>query len=315
MTSTDHQKATRQGSVDELLAPDAHARKPVSSNRLLGSLKEAVSWPGAERNTMVTLALSLVAARADEEGSSYFQDLSDRNPADPTAQALAGFFQVRAGDDVAVAVAKLDKAATLEPGLPQYFRGLALSELLPDDGAQEIGLTTADTARADQVMADLEFVLAARDQFPVLLLRAAHQVPRPRLPGARARATGGRGAATVRLGPGRGPAADVHEFLAYCARRDAVVRTGVAQPRAKRPRRPVLRLWRLCVHQDNRGTSRDRRRFEPGPRAGRDGRSWLEGPGSCQSPDSHARSLRPRRRRRGRDWPPHGGHRLRSIPG
>ena len=175
MTSTDHQKATRQGSVDELLAPDAHARKPVSSNRLLGSLKEAVSWPGAERNTMVTLALSLVAARADEEGSSYFQDLSDRNPADPTAQALAGFFQVRAGDDVAVAVAKLDKAATLEPGLPQYFRGLALSELLPDDGAQEIGLTTADTARADQVMADLEFVLAARDQFPVLLLRAAHQ--------------------------------------------------------------------------------------------------------------------------------------------
>ena len=33
MTSTDYQKATRQGSVDELLAPDAHARKPVSSNR------------------------------------------------------------------------------------------------------------------------------------------------------------------------------------------------------------------------------------------------------------------------------------------
>ena len=161
--------------MDGLLAPDAHARKPVSSNRLLGSLKEAVSWPGAERNTMVTLALSLVAARADEEGSSYFQDLSDRNPADPTAQALAGFFQVRAGDDVAVAVAKLDKAATLEPGLPQYFRGLALSELLPDDGAQEIGLTTADTARADQVMADLELLLAARDQFPVLLLRAAHR--------------------------------------------------------------------------------------------------------------------------------------------
>ena len=82
---------------------------------MLGSLKEAASWPGADRNTVVTLALSLVAARADEEGSSYFQDLSERNPADPTAQALAGFFQVRAGDDVADAVTKLDKAATMEP--------------------------------------------------------------------------------------------------------------------------------------------------------------------------------------------------------
>jgi glyoxylase-like metal-dependent hydrolase (beta-lactamase superfamily II) len=175
MTSTDYQKATRDASADELLAPDAPAREPVSSNRLFGSLKEAASWPGADRNTMVTLALSLVAARADEEGSSYFQDLSDRNPADATAQALSGFFQVRTRDDVAAAVAKLDKAATIEPGLPQYFRGLALAELLPGDGARGIGITTADTVRGEQVIADLEFVLAARDQFPVLLLRAAHQ--------------------------------------------------------------------------------------------------------------------------------------------
>jgi hypothetical protein len=29
------------------------ARKPISSNRLLGSLKEAASWPGADRNTVV----------------------------------------------------------------------------------------------------------------------------------------------------------------------------------------------------------------------------------------------------------------------
>jgi hypothetical protein len=62
---------------------------PISRNRLLGSLKEAASWPGADRNTVVTLATSLVAARADAEGSRYFQDLAERNPADPTAQALA----------------------------------------------------------------------------------------------------------------------------------------------------------------------------------------------------------------------------------
>jgi tetratricopeptide (TPR) repeat protein len=175
MTSTDYRNAMRGGSADELLAPDAHARKPISSDRLLGSLKEAARWPGAERNTVVTLALSLVAARADEDGASYFKDLSERNPADATAQALAGFFQVRADHDLAAAVAKLDEAATIEPGLPQYFRGLALAELLPGEGPSGTELAAADAARAAQVIADLEFVLGARDQFPVLLLRAAHQ--------------------------------------------------------------------------------------------------------------------------------------------
>src|SRR6202140_411428 len=148
---------------------------PISRNRQLGSLKEAASWPGADRNTVVTLATTLVATRADAEGSRYFQDLSDRNPADATAQALAGFFQVRAGQDVAAAITRLDKAATMEPGLPQYFRGLALAELLPGEGPSGTELAAADTARADQVVADLEFVLAARDQFPVALLRAAYQ--------------------------------------------------------------------------------------------------------------------------------------------
>jgi glyoxylase-like metal-dependent hydrolase (beta-lactamase superfamily II) len=148
---------------------------PISRNRLLGSLKEAASWPGADRNTVMTLATALVAARADAEGSRYFQDLSERNPADATAQALAGFFQVRAGQDVAAAITKLDKAATMDLGLPQYFRGLALAELLRGAARSEAGLAAADTGRADQVIADLEFVLAARDQFPVGLLRAAYQ--------------------------------------------------------------------------------------------------------------------------------------------
>ena len=77
MTSTDYRGAHHQGAVDKLLARrlDGPAPKPISSNRLLGSLKEAAMWPGADRNTVVTLALSLVAARADADGSSYFQDL------------------------------------------------------------------------------------------------------------------------------------------------------------------------------------------------------------------------------------------------
>jgi glyoxylase-like metal-dependent hydrolase (beta-lactamase superfamily II) len=147
----------------------------ISSNRLLGSLTEAASWPGSDRNTALTLALTLVAASADAEGSRYFQDLSERNPGDATVQALTGFFQVRGGDDLAAGISKLDKAATVEPGLPQYFRGLALAELLPGRDPSGTELTAADTARANQVVADLEFVLAERDQFPVLLLRAAHQ--------------------------------------------------------------------------------------------------------------------------------------------
>ena len=148
---------------------------PISPNRFIGSLKEAASWPGAHPSTVVILATALVSARADEEGSSYFQDLSERNPADAIAQALAGFFQVRARHDVDAAITKLDKAATMDVGLPQYFRGLALAELLPGGGPSEAGPTAADGERADQVIADLELVLAVRDQFPVLLLRAAYQ--------------------------------------------------------------------------------------------------------------------------------------------
>jgi hypothetical protein len=63
---------------------------PISRNRLLGSLREVAGWPGADTSTVVTLATALVAARADAEGSRYFQDLSGRNPADATALALAG---------------------------------------------------------------------------------------------------------------------------------------------------------------------------------------------------------------------------------
>ena len=217
--------------------------KPISSDRLLGSLKEAASWPGADRNTVVTLALLLVAARADAEGSSYFQDLSERNPDDATAQALAGFFQVRAGHDVAAAITKLDKAATMEPGLPQYFRGLALAELLPGEGPSETELAAADIARAEQVIADLEFVLAARDQFPVLLLRAAHQglARAYRVLGRRQQAA----EALRRSGvgpPATDQPADIHKFLADHSRRASAVGTAHAQPRAERARRPVLRL-------------------------------------------------------------------------
>jgi hypothetical protein len=107
---------------------------PISGDRLLGSLKEAAGWPGADRSTVAMLAAALVAARADAEGFRCFQDLSGRNPAGATAHALAGLFAVRAGQEVAAALATRDKAAAMDLGLAQYFRGLALAGLLPGAG-------------------------------------------------------------------------------------------------------------------------------------------------------------------------------------
>ena len=114
--------------------------RPISRNRLLGSLKEAAIWPGADRNTVVTLATALVAARADAEGNRYFQDLSERNPGDITAQAVAGLIQVRAGYDVAAAITKLDQAATMDLGLPQYFRAWPSRSYCPAQARPRPGL-------------------------------------------------------------------------------------------------------------------------------------------------------------------------------
>jgi hypothetical protein len=50
---------------------------------------------------------------------------------------------------VAAALATLDKAAAMDLGLPQYFRGLALAGLLPGAGPSDGGLAAADTGRAD----------------------------------------------------------------------------------------------------------------------------------------------------------------------
>ena len=136
---------------------------PITRHRDIESLKTAARWPGADRNTTVILAVRLAAARADAEGYRYFSELADAQPGEALPLTLAGFFQARLGDDVDAALAKLDQAAAVDLGPPQYFRGLALAGLPPD------------RQRAEQAVADLEFVLAVADQFPAMLLRAAYQ--------------------------------------------------------------------------------------------------------------------------------------------
>jgi hypothetical protein len=138
--------------------------EPITRHRDIESLKTAARWPGADRNTTVTLAARLAAARADAEGYRYFSQLAGARPGEalPLTLTLAGFFQARLGEDVDAALAKLDQAAATDLGPPQYFRGLALAGLPPD------------RRRAARAVADLEFVLAVRDQFPAMLLRAAY---------------------------------------------------------------------------------------------------------------------------------------------
>ena len=134
----------------------------ITRHRDIESLKKAGCWPNVDKNTLVTLASRLASDAADAEGYRYFAELADARPGEALPLALAGFFQARLGEDADAAVAKLDRAATADLGLPQYFRGLAMTSLPPD------------RRRAEQAVADLEFVLAVRELFPAMLLRGAY---------------------------------------------------------------------------------------------------------------------------------------------
>jgi len=116
---------------------------PITRNRDIESLRVAARWPGADQATVVTLATRLAAARADADGYAYFQHEADAYPDAALPLVLAGFFQARLGGDTDAALARLDKAADADLGLPQFFRGLALATL------------PADPARAGRAVADL----------------------------------------------------------------------------------------------------------------------------------------------------------------
>ena len=137
-------------------------REQIVADHVKEALKTAASWPGADRVTLVTLATVLAATGADAEGARFFGSLAASQPGQPVLLALAGYFQVREGQDIPGGLAKLDEAASKDLGPSQYYRGLALAGLPPESG------------HAEQAVADLEFVLAVRDQFPVGMIRAVH---------------------------------------------------------------------------------------------------------------------------------------------
>lgn len=135
-------------------------RTPLTRHLEIEALREAVSWPNVAQRTVLILAVHLLAEHRYREGYEYF---GGRSSGGALFLALAGAFQARLGEDLEGALAKLDAATEQDLGLPHYFRGITLGAL-PDCGG-----------RAEAVVADLEFVLLVKDQFPPGFMRAVYR--------------------------------------------------------------------------------------------------------------------------------------------
>src|SRR6266704_1223985 len=166
------------------------ARPPISRWLELDALKEAVSWPEASVRPAVVLTSEFIAAGRDAEAYGYFHERAEERPDEPLFLALEGTFQARlaakrmpvalqqlvrhvghapgfvakvAAPEFFAAVAKLDEAVSRAPGLTTYFRGQVLAD------------APAVVGKAEAAVADLEWVLAARNQFPIGLWRGIYR--------------------------------------------------------------------------------------------------------------------------------------------
>ncbi len=137
----------------------------------LDALKEAVRWPKADRTAVMVLAGRFMAGRRDADGLAYFRDRAASEPGRGLFLALEAVFQARQADSVSLfrrvawvndAVAKLDRAVALEPGLPRYLRGVVLAGLPERFG------------KAQTAVEDLTWVLDNKERFPVGLRRGAY---------------------------------------------------------------------------------------------------------------------------------------------
>jgi glyoxylase-like metal-dependent hydrolase (beta-lactamase superfamily II) len=131
-------------------------------NMEIAALSQAAAWPDVDRRVKIVLANQLVSAGLDQEGFELFSALSAQAQGDGLLLALAGAFQSRLEGQAEAAMAKLDAAAALDLGLPHYYRGISLARLPECAG------------RAETVVADLEFVLMVKDQFPAGFMRPVH---------------------------------------------------------------------------------------------------------------------------------------------
>jgi glyoxylase-like metal-dependent hydrolase (beta-lactamase superfamily II) len=137
----------------------------------LDALQEAVRWPQADVTAVMTLAGRLMAGRRDAEGLAYFRERAAAEPGRGLFLALEGVFQARQAGTVSLfrrvawvndAVAKLDRAVALEPGLTRYLRGVVLAGLPERFG------------KAQTAVENLTWVLDNKERFPVGLRRGAY---------------------------------------------------------------------------------------------------------------------------------------------
>jgi Alkyl sulfatase and related hydrolases len=147
------------------------AEQPIVPDLEVEALKEAVRWPKADVAAVMTLAGRLMAGRRDAEGLAYFHERAASERDRGLFLALEGVFQARQAGSVSLfrrvawvndAVAKLDRAVALEPGLPRYLRGTVLAGLPERFGKAQVAIE------------DLTWVLDNKDRFPVGLRRGAY---------------------------------------------------------------------------------------------------------------------------------------------
>jgi glyoxylase-like metal-dependent hydrolase (beta-lactamase superfamily II) len=162
----------RVGAGATMSLPGGATNGGLVSDRALEALKEAVRWPRPSIQTVLTLTGQLIAARRDPEGYRYFRERSEAVPDEPLFHALEGLFQarmagqvflLRRADWVKAAIAKLDRAVEAGHPIARYFRGVALAEV------------PARFGRAESAVADLQWVLERRDDFPPGLRRSVYR--------------------------------------------------------------------------------------------------------------------------------------------
>ena len=147
------------------------AEAPIVPDLELEALKQAVRWPDADTSAVMTLAGRLMAGRRDADGLAYFHERAASEPGRGLFLALEGLFQARQAGSVSLfrrvawvndAVAKLDRAVALEPGLSRYLRGIVLAGLPERFG------------KAQAAVEDLTWMLNNKERFPVGLRRGAY---------------------------------------------------------------------------------------------------------------------------------------------
>jgi hypothetical protein len=229
------------------------AEAPIVPDLELEALKEAVRWPSADVTAVMSLAGRLMAGRRDADGLAYFRERAASEPSRGIFLALEGVFQARQAGSVSLfrrvawvndAVAKLDRAVALEPGLPRYLRGIVLAGLPERFGKAQAAVDDLDARQ----QATIPRRSAARR-----LLRSGPGVHDPRSRGA----SEGGADAVGRVTAGRHSARAHRRLLRFGAGRISLPAAATRRARARRSCRARLRFRRHRLRLDGRRDRRD----------------------------------------------------------